>query len=323
MEILPPASPDNLPEAGPPQFAAFTPGRSPVFFGPRGLRAGWSILLYVGLLFSLMYLGGFELSWFAQHLHQDVPGRGGGDFHPALAIVSESITLLAVVLATAAMALVEQKRVGDYGLAGFNRARQFLVGLVCGFVFLSLLIGILLATHHLALSKTHLPVGRLLGYAAAWGLCFLLVGMTEEFMLRGYLLFTLARGIRFWPAAFVLAALFGLMHKANPGESPFGLTAVAMIALVFSLSLWRLGHLWWAIGFHASWDWAESFFYGTADSGTVSVGRLMTAHPLGSVLQSGGATGPEGSVWVAFVLLLAALFVWKTQPNRGSQFWQQ
>lgn len=168
-----------------------------------------------------------------------------------------------------------------------------------------------------------MPLGRVLGYAAAWGLACFLVGMSEEFTLRGYLLFTLARGIRFWPAAFLLAILFGALHKGNPGESPFGLVAAALIALVFSLSLWRLGHLWWAIGFHMSWDWAESFFYGTPDSGTVSAGRLMHAHPQGALLLSGGPTGPEGSIWVALVILLAALFVWKTQPNRGIQLGQK
>ena len=332
METLPPDSPGNTrapgipqlvpPQLVPPQLVPPPPGRSSILFGPHGLRAGWSILLYVGVLMSLMFLAGFELRWFALRLHQHMPSNGG-DFHPALAIVSEAITLLAVVLATALMARLEQRRVAFYGLAGFDRVRQFFIGIVCGFIFLSLLIGILLATHHLELSQTHMPVGQLLGYAAAWGLCFLLVGMTEEFLLRGYLLFTLARGIRFWPAAFVLAILFGALHKGNSGESPFGLVAAALIALVFSLSLWRLGHLWWAIGFHMAWDWAESFFYGTPDSGTVSTGRMMHAHPMGSLLLSGGATGPEGSIWVALVILLAALFVWKTQPNRGIQFGQK
>jgi hypothetical protein len=103
----------------------------------------------------------------------------------------------------------------------------------------------------------------------------------------------------------------------NHGESPFGLVAAMLIALIFSLSLWRLGHLWWAIGFHAAWDWGESFFYGTPDSGAVSAGRLMHAHPAGAVLLSGGSTGPEGSVWVLLVMALAALFVWATQPSHG------
>ena len=309
----------ELPEKPPPSQAM----RSWILYGPHGLRAGWRILLYVDALLLLLFLAGVEPRWFAHLLHPGLRSQASGELYPSLAIFGEAMSLLAVVLATTGMALLEQRHVLDYGLAGVDRIRQFIIGLVSGFVFLSLLIGILVGTHHLELSRSSMPIRQTLSYAATWGLCFLLVGMTEEFMLRGYLLFTLARGIRFWPAAFVLAAIFGLLHTGNSGETPFGLVAVALVALVFSLSLWRLGHLWWAIGFHASWDWAESFFYGTADSGTVSVGRLMHAHPVGSALVSGGATGPEGSVWVVLVLALAALSVWKTQPNRSVHFHEE
>jgi hypothetical protein len=319
MEVLPPDSSENISEPVAPQIVPLPPSRSSVLYGPNGLRAGWSIVIYVAAMVALLFLVGLEMRWLGPHLPASMRGERGTGFHPTVAILSEASVLLAVLLATAGMARLEQRRAADYGLAGFDRARQFLVGLVCGFAFLSLLVGILVATHHLTLSQTHLTLGWTLRYAAAWGLVFFLVGMTEEFMLRGYLLYTLARGIRFWPAAFVLAILFGALHKGNPGESPFGLAAAAMIALVFALSLWRLGHLWWAIGFHMSWDWAESFFYGTPDSGAVSVGRLMEAHPHGALLLSGGATGPEGSVWCGLVILLAAILVWTTQPHRGIQ----
>jgi uncharacterized protein len=315
MDILPPESQQNPTENKPPAFGRFV-GPSSILYGPNGLRAGWSLLLYVAVLAGLLFLSGIELRWFSRHLHQDM-FRKGGEFHPSIGIVLEATTLLAVVLATAFMGWLERRRVAFYGLAGADRVRQFFLGIISGFGFLSLLVGILVATHHLALDQVHMPAGQAFGYAAAWGLFFFLVGMTEELMLRGYLLFTLARGIRFWPAAIVLAAVFGFMHKSNSGESPFGLVAAALIALVFSLSLWRLGHLWWAIGFHTAWDWAESFFYGTPDSGTVSAGRLMQAHPSGAVLLSGGATGPEGSVWIVLVVVLAAVFVWMTQPDHG------
>ena len=319
MEVLPPDSSENISGPAAPQIVPPPPSRPSVLYGPNGLRAGWSIVIYVAAMVALLFLVGLEMRWLGPHLPASMRGERGTGFHPTVAILSEASVLLAVLLATAGMARLEQRRAADYGLAGFDRARQFLVGLVCGFAFLSLLVGILVATHHLTLSQTHLTLGWTLRYAAAWGLVFFLVGMTEEFMLRGYLLYTLARGIRFWPAAFVLAILFGALHKGNPGESPFGLAAAAMIALVFALSLWRLGHLWWAIGFHMSWDWAESFFYGTPDSGAVSVGRLMDAHPHGALLLSGGATGPEGSVWCGLVILLAAILVWTTQPHRGIQ----
>jgi len=314
-----PLLPSTPPELRPPTFAAAAI-RPAILYGANGLRAGWSILLYVGVLISLLFISGYEIRWFAIRLHQSVAGQHGGEFHPTLAILGEATTLIAVLVATAGMARLEQHRTAFYGLAGTARARQFFLGIISGFAFLSLLVGILISTHHLALTRSPMPIEKTLRYAAAWGICFLLVALTEELMLRGYLLFTLARGIRFWPAAILLAALFGLLHKGNSGESPFGLVAAALVALLFSLSLWRLGHLWWAIGFHAAWDWAESFFYGTPDSGTVSAGRLMHAHPSGPLLSSGGLTGPEGSVWIVPVLMLAALFVWFTQPKLSSPF---
>jgi membrane protease YdiL (CAAX protease family) len=323
MEVLPPDPSANIAEPVIPQVAPPPRPRSPVLYGPNGLRAGWSIVIYVAILAALLFLVGLEMRWLGPHLPVSMRGARGSGFHPSIAILSEASALIAVLLATAAMAWLEHRRTADYGLIGVDRARQFLIGLVCGFAFLSLLVGILMATHHLTLTQSHMTLGWSLKYAAAWGLAFFFVGMTEEFMLRGYLLYTLARGIRFWPAAIVLAILFGALHKGNPGESPFGLVAAALIALVFSLSLWRLGHLWWAIGFHVSWDWAESYFYGTADSGGVSAGRLMEAHAHGATLMSGGATGPEGSLWCGLVILLAAILVWTTQPQRGIQLTQK
>ncbi|MGH9617131.1 MAG: lysostaphin resistance A-like protein [Acidobacteriaceae bacterium] len=317
MGTPPPEEPENTTERAP-RIAPPPQPPSSVLYGPNGLRAGWSSFVFTAVLLALYFLIGLEMQWLVHDFPSSFRGARGHASHPTMLILWEASGLLAVLLATAGMARLENRRTAFYGLAGFDRARQFFIGLISGFAFLSLLIGILVATHRLTLTWSHMALGRTVQYAAAWGLGFFLVAMTEELMLRGYLLFTLARGIRFWPAAFVLAAVYAAMHNGNPGESPFGLVAVVLIALVFSLSLWRLGHLWWAIGFHLTWDWAESFFYGTPDSGVVvSAGRLMRAHPHGALLLSGGTTGPEGSIWVALVIALAAVFVWRTQPHRG------
>ncbi len=97
-------------------------------------------------------------------------------------------------------------------------------------------------------------------FAAAWAVAFLLVGVTEEFLFRGYSLYTLASGIGFWPAAVLLSMFFGAIHLRNIGEDWIGALGTIAIALVFAFSLWRTGSLWFAVGLHASWDWAESFF---------------------------------------------------------------
>jgi len=48
---------------------------------------------------------------------------------------------------------------------------------------------------------------------------FLLVGLFEEFLLRGYTQFTLARGIGFWLAAVLLSTAFGASHLKNPEKT--------------------------------------------------------------------------------------------------------
>jgi uncharacterized protein len=68
--------------------------------------------------------------------------------------------------------------------------------------------------------------------------------------------------------------------------------------------------LYWAVGFHAAWDWGESYFYGTSDSGMVAQGHLIGEHPMGKILWSGGATGPEGSLLVIPLILMIALAMW-------------
>ncbi len=116
----------------------------------------------------------------------------------------------------------------------------------------------------------------------------------------------------FWQAAWVTSTLFGFYHTSNPGESGVGILAAAFIGFVFCVSIRITGSAWWAIGCHAAWDWAETFFYGTADSGLTPRGSYLTTTPAGKPLWSGGAVGPEGSVLVlgAIVLLLALLLVY-------------
>ncbi len=177
--------------------------------------------------------------------------------------------------------LIERRPLLAYGYQGTARAVRFISGLVWGFVALSALVLVLWKARLLAFDGELLHGAAILKYALGWGLLFLMVAVFEESTLRGYLQFTLTRGIGFWWGALLLSLLFGFSHGTNPGETPVGLFAAAAVGLVFCLSLWYTGSLWWALGFHASWDWAESYFYGTSDSGLVAQGHLFGEHPTG------------------------------------------
>lgn len=194
-------------------------------------------------------------------------------------------------------------------------------GAIWGFVSLSVLIGVLWKSGSLVFDGRSLSGLAAWKYAFAWALVFLLVGIFEESLLRGYLQYTLARGIGFWRAALLLSVAFALWHVGNSGESPLGLVSVGAGGFVFCLSLWYTKSLWWAVGFHAGWDWGQSYFYGTPNSGLVMKGHLLAEHPLGNPLWSGGTAGPEASLFLLPLLLLMAICMWIWWGRRKPVAW--
>jgi hypothetical protein len=275
-----------------------------VFVGADGLRAGWGIALFV------LFFIGFSFLTFVVLKRLLPPGHHANVLTVGRGLVTELAQLLPVVLATACLALIERRPLLAYGYQGTARLARFVSGLVCGFVALSALVLTLWRTGLLAFDGQMLHGAGIWKYAFEWGLVFLVVGFFEESTLRGYLQYTLSRGIGFWWGALLLSFLFGFSHGTNPGETPVGLFAAGAVGLVFCLSLWYTGSLWWAVGCHASWDWAESYFYGTSDSGLVAQGHLLGEHPTGARLWSGGATGPEGSLLALALLVIMALLMW-------------
>jgi membrane protease YdiL (CAAX protease family) len=276
-----------------------------VFVGPGGIRAGWSISIFVicmGMMMALFVM--------PTKLLLEKTGYHINQLGPIQTIAGELAGFLGVLGASMVMALIERKPSISYGLEGPRRFSNFLWGILWGFTALSALLGVLLLSGFYRFDGQNIFGNEVLVSGLAWGVAFLLVGLLEEYMMRGYLQATLARGIGFWWSAVILSAAFGAIHLGNQGESPVGIIAAALVGFVFCISLWYQKNLWWAIGFHCSWDWAESYFWGTADSGKVVEGHLFSVHPQGQALWSGGATGPEGSAFVLPLLLVITLLMW-------------
>ena len=228
----------------------------------------------------------------------------------------KAIAALAVLLASWVVSRMENRSIGDYGIPPRQAfGLRFWEGFAWGFAMLSAIVLVLRAGGHFRIDSMDLTGTAVFRYAFAWGLAFLAVAINEELAFRGYLIFILARRLRFWPAALILSGLFGFAHIFNPGENAFGIIQVVQIGLIFCLILRRTGNLWFAIGFHAAWDWAETFFYGTPDSGMLGVGRFLNTSVQGPNWLTGGSAGPEGSVIAFLVLLLFALIIHLRFPN--------
>jgi membrane protease YdiL (CAAX protease family) len=129
-----------------------------------------------------------------------------------------------------------------------------------------------------------------------------------------------ARSAAFWQASWVTSTFFGYYHTSNTGENWIGIFAAAFMGFVFCLSVRLTGSAWWALGCHAAWDWAETFFYGTADSGLQGQGHFLTASPVGNSFWSGGADGPEGSLLVLGAILFLLLFLLALYARNKSEW---
>ena len=323
-----------------------------IFMGAQGLRAGWSVLIFVALL----VLFAQAISFVALRVH--VVSKGSS-FSIRNQFAGELITFLAMLGAGTIVALIERRSILDYNLRGPRRLPHFVSGLAAGFGALSALVGALAWGGWLHFGPVALSGKQIFIYGLAWAGVFLLVGFVEEGTMRCYFLFTLTRGLNFWiaagingaicldlilrskgngvwgvyaiallgvvpclilhlkkapsagfwQAAWVTSTFFGFVHTGNDGENWIGIFAAAFIGFVFCVSVRLTSSAWWAIGCHAAWDWAETYFYGTADSGLVAKGHLLSTSPTGQTLWSGGADGPEGSLLVLPVILLILAFL--------------
>jgi membrane protease YdiL (CAAX protease family) len=272
-----------------------------IFFNKSGLRAGWRLCLYVFVVLVLLSGSTYVI---AEILHRH---------HQGSSLVAnfwgEILALASAMGAAWLMSVMEGRPFGVYGLPGRNAfGKLFWQGCAFGLIEVSALTGIIAALGAYTFGSLALHGTDILRWALVWAAFFIVVGLCEEFIFRGYALYTLADGIGFWPAALLLAAGFGAVHLRNPGEGWVGAAGVFVVGVFWSFTLKRTGSLWFAVGMHATFDFGETFLFSVPDSGSVFPGHLSNASLHGANWLTGGTPGPEGSV-IDFVILLVYFFV--------------
>jgi membrane protease YdiL (CAAX protease family) len=303
---------------GTPPEAQGTPNKSasefPVvlFLNQTGLRAGWRLLIYAAIFFvfwscSILVLGQFFS-----------PERGASSLR--YQILGEFASFLAAFFGAWIMSLIEQRPVSVYGLPARGAfGKLFWQGSLFGFCEILLLIGLIAAFRGYSFGSLAEHGADIAKWAFVWGAFFVVVALFEEFLFRGYSLYTLADGAGFWPAAVLLAGVFGWVHKHNSGENWIGVAGVFFVGLFWGFTRKRTGSLWFALGMHATFDFGETFLFSVPDSGMIFPGHLSNATSHGPDWITGGTPGPEASVF-DFLILAVFFFVFdRLYPARAVQ----
>jgi len=281
-----------------------------IFLNEEGLRAGWRLLLYAAFWLTLAFLG--------RILIFQVGASKLDRFSPQSVSLGDFVDFASAYAAALLMARLERRPMGVYGLPMREAFRKsFWIGFLMGLGEISLLIALIGVFGGYSFGTLAVHGAGLFGWGILWLVAFVFVGLSEEFLFRGYAQYTLASGIGFWPAALTLSLVFGAAHWRNPGEGITGVLDVVVTGVVFAFVLRRTGNLWLAVGWHASFDFGETFLFSVPDSGYVFDHHLSNATLHGSpAWLTGGTIGPEGSVFSFLTMGLGALVICFLFPGK-------
>jgi membrane protease YdiL (CAAX protease family) len=230
-----------------------------------------------------------------------------------LPLVQVSILFAGAVAATLfGMRVLDRSPLRDVGFARPHALRQFWIGagvsvaMICTVGLAELALG--LASMQLnALSFTHA-----FGLVASGLLLYVVVGISEELLMRGYPFRTLERAASPLVALSVTSVLFSLIHVRNPGIDLPSLCNICLAGIWLGRARIVSGQLWLPIGLHTGWNFAQGTIFGYPVSGMLDETVLRTSVQAPTWF-TGGNFGPEGGVLVTVVLILGTLLL--SQPR--------
>lgn len=277
--------------------------------GWRSLRAWMLLAVMVAAWFledpvELFFIGPIRR---AAGLHMIVHGE--------MALVPYSLLILVRLAWNAALLCLAWKMLrrpqGSFPVRDQHGLRKLMGGLLVGIVVMAACILAILAMGDATVTVHPQPLASALVYSTGWLVFGMLGAAGEELYGRGAVLLVAERFVGWRGAVLVSGILFFIFHLDNPGVSPFWLLRLCLQGMLLAYSVYRTQSLWWAIGYHAGWNWIGAPVFGSAGSGYLNQGHLFDFVPHGPDLVTGGAVGPEGSVFAylamaaAFGLLLA------------------
>ncbi len=149
-------------------------------------------------------------------------------------------------------------------------------------------------------------------------LFFLLVAVTEEVMLRGFVLGRmLSAGMNRFVALFLSSALFSAMHLFNPNFALLPFVNILLAGCLLGASFLYTRNLCFPVVLHWFWNWLQGPVLGYEVSGMDSGETLLTLRLTGSDLLTGGSFGFEGSLLCTVLLVVGTLAIVGYYERRG------
>ncbi len=209
-------------------------------------------------------------------------------------------TMLSILFAKGIL----KRNMASMGFVKTNIVSQYVIGLVIGALLFSgaVLIGTMIGTLEFQ--------GYILN--EQWGMLFLffigfiIQGMGEEVMVRGYLMPSLAARIQLKYAILISSLVFAALHLLNSGMTVLSFLNLTLFGIFAGIYMCKTQNIWGICAIHSIWNFVQGNFFGILVSGQdVNVSVFSFATTPNQTLLNGGSFGMEGGIIVTIILLIA------------------
>ena len=203
--------------------------------------------------------------------------------------------------------LIWKRKPSHVGFVKKGILAEYGLGMLVGFVVFSSAVLLAIVTGSLSLSA-----GSFTMMIPLLFLGFMIQGMAEEVLCRGFMMCAIAQRYPLWLAIITNAVVFAALHLANPGMTALAFINLTLYGIFSSLYFARRGNIWGIGAFHSVWNFIQGSLYGLQVSGTNPLPSVFSSTlNENSTMINGGSFGLEGGLAVTIVMVLGSiLLIW-------------
>lgn len=223
-----------------------------------------------------------------------------------LTIASLFSTIAMTLLVMAFCKLIQKRKMRTIGFVKKGFLKEYGIGLIIGFAIFSIAVLFCVLTGALKIEGVSDSFSVLTFLLFAIG--FMIQGMGEEVLCRGYLMVSIGRRYPMWAAVLLNSLFFAALHLANDGISTLAFINLTLFGIFASVYFIKRGSIWGIGAIHSIWNFVQGNFYGIKVSGMgMNCTVFESATIAGKDLIHGGAFGLEGGLAVTIVLVAGTL----------------
>ncbi|MBO5903153.1 MAG: CPBP family intramembrane metalloprotease [Tidjanibacter sp.] len=276
------------------------------------------------ILFPLIYFGSMMA---AAILAGIFIGLFGGGVDAVLEVFSEEsgllgslfMTIFPILGAILYIKVLEGRSMASMGFIKCGWWRHYLCGFGVGLAMCSVALLLALILGGMGVSEVATRPNMTLWLLTLAG--FMVQGMSEEVMLRGYLTVSLASRMPVWLSVAITSLLFAFMHGGNTGLTPLSLVNLVLFGIFAAVFMLRYDNIWGIGALHSAWNFCQGNIFGVAVSGSNAGDTLLSFSVLEGAPRwiSGGEFGLEGSIVTTVVFGGMTLWMLLKDKNKAER----